>query len=166
MAADCLRCYANTLMGRQSCSPDSEPIALALDADVLNHKLDAAQGIGYCAPCVEQMVGSGHEQTIRPARTIALAMREEPTPPVHSTEWLRTPQWRRLRLKVLAERGHRCEACGATPFHGAKLNVDHIKPRRYFPHLALEQDNLQVLCEACNHGKGSWNETDFRREFQ
>ena len=42
------------------------------------------------------------------------------------------------------------------------MNVDHIKPRKKFPELALVEDNLQVLCGACNHGKGNWDQTNWR----
>jgi len=42
------------------------------------------------------------------------------------------------------------------------MNVDHIKPRRLFPHLALDLRNLQVLCEDCNHGSANWSMTDWR----
>jgi len=45
----------------------------------------------------------------------------------------------------------------------ARLNVDHIRPRRYYPELALELGNLQVLCAACNQGKGNKDATDWRR---
>lgn len=44
------------------------------------------------------------------------------------------------------------------------MNVDHIKPRKLFPELALDPDNLQVLCHECNHGKGNWDMTDFRAD--
>ena len=43
--------------------------------------------------------------------------------------------------------------------HGVRVHVDHIKPRRLFPSLALVESNLQVLCEVCNHGKGNWDQT-------
>jgi hypothetical protein len=82
--------------------------------------------------------------------------------PAHG-DFLRTYAWRSLRMAVLTERGARCECCGATPQTGAVMNVDHIKPRLKFPHLALAKSNLQVLCDACNHGKGNWDETDWRQ---
>lgn len=84
-------------------------------------------------------------------------------PRAASRDFLSSAAWRRLRMHVLIERGNRCECCGASPADGRTvINVDHIKPRRKYPELALTQSNLQVLCEACNHGKGNWNETDWR----
>jgi 5-methylcytosine-specific restriction endonuclease McrA len=76
--------------------------------------------------------------------------------------FLETYEWRRVRMEALKKYGSRCQCCGATPADGVKMNVDHIKPRKLFPHLALSLDNLQVLCEPCNHGKGNWDMTDWR----
>ena len=75
--------------------------------------------------------------------------------------FLETFEWRQLRMVVLKKRGPRCECCGAKA-PDVRINVDHVKPRRKYPELALEESNLQVLCEVCNHGKGSWDETDWR----
>ncbi len=71
-------------------------------------------------------------------------------------------QWKTLRMKALVLYGAKCACCGVTPSDGAKMNVDHIKPRRDFPHLELQLSNLQVLCGACNQGKGNWDQTDWR----
>ncbi len=72
-------------------------------------------------------------------------------------------EWRRLRMEVIKERGTRCECCGHSPSDGVTvLNVDHIKPRKLHPELALDKANLQILCDACNHGKGNWDQTDWR----
>lgn len=79
-----------------------------------------------------------------------------------SKEFLASYAWRRLRMKVLALRGAKCECCGATPADDAVIHVDHIKPRKFFPELALDETNLQVLCGVCNHGKGNWSEKDWR----
>ena len=80
-----------------------------------------------------------------------------------SDDFLESYEWRRLRMEVIKARGARCECCGATRADGKTvINVDHIKPRRTHPELALDQTNLQVLCNVCNHGKGNWDQTDWR----
>lgn len=76
--------------------------------------------------------------------------------------FLKSFEWRRLRLKVIKKYGAVCMCCGASPATGAVINVDHIKPRKFFPELALEETNLQILCHDCNHGKGNWDQTDWR----
>lgn len=72
-------------------------------------------------------------------------------------------EWRRLRYKALVRHGGRCQCCGATPGPGTSLHVDHIVPRSKNRALELEIENLQVLCEACNLGKGASDTTDWRR---
>jgi len=81
---------------------------------------------------------------------------------VNSAEFLRSYEWRKLRYQALLLHGRRCMCCGRTPDHGIVLHVDHIKPRRKHPELATDINNLQILCEECNHGKGNWDETDHR----
>jgi predicted restriction endonuclease len=80
----------------------------------------------------------------------------------NSDAFLESFEWRRVRMAVLKKYGARCQCCGATPKDGVRMHVDHIKPRKIFPELALDQTNLQVLCEVCNHGKGNWDFTDWR----
>lgn len=96
----------------------------------------------------------------------ALSSRRRQHSPAHqhviSDDFLGTYEWRRLRMEALKKYGSRCQCCGATPKDGAVMNVDHIKPRRIYPELALSLDNLQVLCHECNHGKGNWDMTDWR----
>jgi 5-methylcytosine-specific restriction endonuclease McrA len=84
---------------------------------------------------------------------------------VASDDFLLSFEWRQLRMVVLKKRGARCECCGASPADGVTvINVDHIKPRRDFPELALDESNLQILCGVCNHGKGNWDQTDWRSD--
>lgn len=78
--------------------------------------------------------------------------------------FLESYEWRRVRMEALKRDGARCQCCGATPQDGLRMHVDHIKPRKMFPTLALDLDNLQVLCEICNHGKGNWDTTDWRSD--
>jgi len=75
-------------------------------------------------------------------------------------------EWRKLRYTILKQRGARCECCGNSAQTGAVINVDHIKPIRHFWELRLEPTNLQILCNECNHGKGSWDTTSWAEETQ
>jgi 5-methylcytosine-specific restriction endonuclease McrA len=81
---------------------------------------------------------------------------------VKTDSFLSTYEWRKVRMLALKKYGPRCQCCGATPKDGAVMNVDHIKPRKLFPDLALDVNNLQILCHECNHGKGNWDKTDWR----
>src|SRR6185436_15679711 len=86
-----------------------------------------------------------------------------PMPDPRGDDFLMSYGWRKLRMEVLVERGPTCECCGANAQRDrVKMNIDHIKPRRLFPELALVKENLQVLCDPCNHGKGNWDQTDWR----
>ena len=77
-------------------------------------------------------------------------------------DFLQSYAWRQVRMQALIKYGRKCQCCGATPETGAIMNVDHIKPRKTHPELALSLNNLQVLCHECNHGKGNWDTTDWR----
>lgn len=66
-------------------------------------------------------------------------------------------RWQRLRYETL-RKYRKCCLCGS----GERLHVDHIKPRSKFPELALDSDNLQVLCAACNLAKSNRDSIDYR----
>lgn len=73
--------------------------------------------------------------------------------------------WRELRYLALRNCEGRCQCCGAGP-PSVVLHVDHVQPRYSRPDLSLSLDNLQVLCEDCNIGKGAWDSTDWRVKMQ
>ena len=75
-------------------------------------------------------------------------------------DFLFSQEWRELRERVILHYGGKCMKCGKVPAKG--INVDHIKPRKFFPDLALCFDNLQVLCSHCNKLKGNKHHTDYR----
>lgn len=79
-----------------------------------------------------------------------------------SDDFLHCFKWKRLRYQVLKKYGATCQCCGSGSGNGVVINVDHIKPRKLFPHLALDVTNLQVLCDSCNYGKGNSDTTDWR----
>ena len=79
------------------------------------------------------------------------------------TNFYRTKEWARLRYMAFERYGTQCMCCGGDQSDGVRLHVDHIKPIRHYPELALDIENLQILCALCNRGKGSEFETDWRR---
>lgn len=68
-------------------------------------------------------------------------------------------QWRQIRYTILKKAAGCCMLCNRSDL---VLHVDRIKPLRKYWSLRLDPDNLQVLCEECNHGKGNWDQTDWR----
>ena len=68
-------------------------------------------------------------------------------------------EWRTLRMDVLNHYGRACMSCGET---NGKICVDHVKSLHTHWELRLEIENLQVLCDACNMGKGA-QDYDFRK---
>ena len=92
--------------------------------------------------------------------------KSKPQPPVNDDEaykrFYRSGAWRQMRYQIIQRDGARCLACGASPGDGIVLNVDHIKPLKKYWNLRLDPENLQTLCNLCNHGKGNWDETDWR----
>lgn len=74
--------------------------------------------------------------------------------------------WRILRYKALKLYGRKCFVCANGPHNGKVIHVDHIKPRSLFPELALDINNLQILCEDCNMGKRNFDSIDWRPELK
>lgn len=75
-------------------------------------------------------------------------------------------EWRRIRYEALKRYGQQCACCGRTRKHGIVLHVDHIKPRSKYPHLALDIENIQILCEDCNLGKGNIDQINWREKIE
>ena len=85
--------------------------------------------------------------------------------PETADRFYRTYAWRKLRVEVLEANRERngmlaCECCGM--INGGRFHVDHIYPRSTHPELALDPENLQVLCDDCNIGKGTAYTTNWR----
>jgi hypothetical protein len=88
--------------------------------------------------------------------TIILSMRSNINNiKVTSIDFIRSPQWRELRQRAIAKYGSTCVKCGRVGSKRYPINIDHIKPRKYYPELALDINNLQPLCGGCNKRKGN-----------
>lgn len=102
------------------------------------------------------------------AGVVGLMLRLWPRKPVEpetGDAFYRSHRWRRLRVDLLEANRQRygmlaCECCGMVD--AASWHVDHIYPRSTHPDLALDPENLQVLCDACNIGKGTHYTTNWR----
>ncbi len=62
-----------------------------------------------------------------------------------------SPEWRELRIYVLRRDRWRCVLCGRAVHHKGMARVDHIRPRREAPELAMEATNLRTLCPTCDN---------------
>lgn len=90
-------------------------------------------------------------------------VRKKPEKVQTADAFYRSHAWRRLRYVLLQRYDARCMLCGQNyRDHGVIVHVDHIKPIRLHWDLRLDIENLQVLCEECNHGKGSKYSDDWR----
>ena len=79
------------------------------------------------------------------------------------SDFYRSARWRSLRYQAFKRYGRVCALCRRTPgAHGVVLHVDHIKPRSRHRELQWAIDNLQILCEDCNLGKGAADSTRWR----
>ena len=105
-------------------------------------------------------------KTVKPKKKNLIKKKRNPKKKkfVQSDNFLESYQWRKVRYDALKKNNGCCELCGRSKMDGIVLNVDHINPRKTHPKLALNVDNLQVLCHDCNHGKGNLDDTDWRGE--
>lgn len=88
------------------------------------------------------------------ANEIASMIKKEP-------DFMKSEEWFVLKAKTIAKYGCVCMKCKKTIKSWMQINVDHIKPRKYYPHLQNDPDNLQILCGNCNKEKGN-GDTDYR----
>ena len=59
--------------------------------------------------------------------------------------------WLRMRWHVLQRDDFTCQYCGRDVSDGAKLNIDHIRPKKKGGRFAAK--NLITACFECNQGK-------------
>lgn len=73
-------------------------------------------------------------------------------------------EWKKVRYDAIKLYEQRCMCCGwqVGDTESGFLVVDHIKPRSKYPMLALDINNLQILCNDCNMGKSNHVDDDWR----
>jgi 5-methylcytosine-specific restriction endonuclease McrA len=80
----------------------------------------------------------------------------------YGTDFYKSNVWRQVRYAAFEKNGNNCQCCGRSRADGLVMHVDHIKPKSTHPELALDVNNLQILCEECNLGKSNLYDTDWR----
>lgn len=74
-----------------------------------------------------------------------------------ASEFYRSHEWRSCRREFLKNNLSReCVYCKIELNENNKLNVDHIKPLKYYWDLRIDHSNLQIVCKECNLKKGSF----------
>ena len=59
--------------------------------------------------------------------------------------------WNYLKPKVLLRDKYTCQNCGLE--EGRIMEIDHIRPKKLFPELQFNIDNLMTLCPNCHRRK-------------
>jgi len=77
-------------------------------------------------------------------------------------DFLSTEEWFILKAQTIAKYGCTCMRCKRKILNWTSINVDHIKPRKFYPNLSNDPDNLQILCGNCNKLKGNSHDIDYR----
>jgi len=57
-----------------------------------------------------------------------------------------------------------CAYCGVTG-PDVRWNLEHILPRKYFPELAFDLDNITLSCSCCNKEKGNKIPVSIAKKF-
>lgn len=127
----------------------------------LNELSDEAKALLAANPTKQERKKSRRSQKRAKNPTAPKPKRFSPSPNARKTFYA-SWEWKKVRMQALERDGHRCGSCGAAPKDGIRIVVDHIKPLGKFWDLRLSLDNLQVLCDDCNRGKGDWLHMDFR----
>jgi len=115
--------------------------------------------------CVQYMSAGDREELISICDAKIEEYLDENGLGVWEGRYLSEPVPGNIRFEVLRRAGKRCELCGVAEGDSRyedrlPLHVDHIVPRSKGG--SNEIENLQVLCRACNIGKGNRDDTDFR----
>jgi len=59
----------------------------------------------------------------------------------------KTRIFKNFRISILIKSSYRCSECGNI---NGRLEIDHIKPVKFFPELVLDENNVRILCRECH----------------
>ena len=88
---------------------------------------------------------------------------QEPTKTIDDAhDFYESQEWKSCRKQFLSGKKFVCTDCqiDLSGNNFKNLNVDHIKPLRFFWDLRVEESNLRIVCADCNRFKGNSYEDD------
>lgn len=68
----------------------------------------------------------------------------------YNPNFYKTYKWKIKRKEILVRDNYECQKCKARGKVAKATTVHHKKEYKYFPNLALTDENLQSLCRACH----------------
>lgn len=110
------------------------------------------------------------EQKFTQAKRFQLALQQNRRKGRHFYDgWRNSVDWKQWRAQQLERQNWQCVCCEQVMKFGEKTHltngdfilqpnhptVDHVLPKSYFPNLALDKQNLLMLCWSCNRQKGN-----------
>ena len=74
----------------------------------------------------------------------------------------KSSEWQDCRVAFLQGKTHICNICQCdlSAPNAPAMNIDHIKPVKYYWHLRVDHANLQIACENCNRRKSNFIGSD------
>ena len=109
-----------------------------------------------CADFLLNRYHSGECRVLKPGSHKRIVQKQK------GLDFYQSKEWIEIRKTVLLIYGKVCMRCSSK----SVIQIDHIKPRSKFPHLSLDIQNLQVLCEKCNSKKSNKHFRDYRSVLQ
>jgi len=74
--------------------------------------------------------------------------------------------WEHKRLEILRRDNHECQKCKAKGLYSKAKTVHHIKHLKDRPDLALDDNNLISLCNACHNEEHPEKFEKFRENWE
>lgn len=66
-------------------------------------------------------------------------------------EFYNSPDWKRKKKAILKDQHYECQRCKAKGQYKRARTVHHRKYLRMRPDLALDDDNLEAVCDECHY---------------
>lgn len=79
-------------------------------------------------------------------------------------EFYNSPLWKRKKKEILKGQHYECQRCKARGKYTPARTVHHKKYLRRRPDLALEDDNLEAICDSCHYDEHHKEKSGFINE--